>query len=517
MDGPRQPAAQQVGERKLSSGAIIIDVVDGALRFAILGALFGYVFPHLFPQFSVFLPEEIVPWIELGWKLLPSGGFWSPIIACAAIGGIAGIMAGVVEEIKIQRDPGVARKSGQAGTQFLPFEDPQLRDKLERVFPESAFLTVQNAIQVHAEVGRIVVVDVSFSRGYESSETVTQTVAYLESNNVEFPKFTLHPSSFGLIRLFSTLAGIQSIDLPGHPEFSRAHYLGAVRVEDTRRLFTNNQLLDRLGRSQGLWIAAHSSSLVIYREGIRLETEEREGFVKEAAEIFRLLEESARKSALTAKTLLTAKVDVKVIAQNMPGHVGKLFREKLVTHADVDAFIHQPLPRRTPDNIRRNIENPALEVLWGGGVIASLIGTLFASAAYRTLADGERFMSDAGAVLVVGLVLLSVGSTVAYFARRSRIREKRLLSRGQECSARIQKIDAKDWSNDKQRTHRMTVQFQFEGRTMEASYDIWGDALERAEKYAADKKPARILCDPLDPRNILFVDALLNVSPEYEP
>ena len=71
-------------------------------------------------------------------------------------------------------------------------------------------------------------------------------------------------------------------------------------------------------------------------------------------------------------------------------------------------------------------------------------------------------------------------------------------------------------SIDRHAVSRMTVQFQAEGRVVQASCKIMGAAVERAQKLAADKKPAAILYDPTDPQRILFVESLLNVSPEYE-
>ena len=472
---------------------------------------------------SSFIPYERAKALGalLGMSLERADMFWVPASLGAAIGGIVGIVGGIITRGReLRRDAGFRQTAESLGGQFSSSADPGLGEKLGGFFPGSCFLGIHDVIRTQMQGMRIAVGDLTFSRqtgtGTDTqTRTVSQTVAHYESDTLHFPKFTLQPKGF-LVNLLSGMVGIQSIDFPAHPEFSQNYQLTAVHAENTRRLF-NDRLLERLSRAQGLCVSSDSGGLVIYRQGKLCEAGELKVFVSEAAEIFRLFEDSARRSSLTAEAVLTAKADVKALAGKMPGLIGKIVRENLVTRADVDAFVRQPPPRTIPANILRYSDKFAPGLLMLVGIVFAFAGAAVAFAfGYEALSGGKGLMSDKGMGVILGLVFLSAGGPIAYFAGRARIRIKRLLRDGRISAARIEKIDATAMSVNNEAVSRMTVQFQTEGRVMQASCKIMGDAVQRVQKLAADNKPAPILYDPADPQRILFIEALLNVSPEYE-
>lgn len=410
------------------------------------------------------------------------------------------------------------------GGSFSPSSDPELIDKIRGFFPGSISFGVRNVIRTRMLDTPIAVGDVTFSRETEtetetetasSTQVVEQTVAYYESDTSRFPKFTLQPEGI-LLKLLSGVTGIQDINFPAHPEFSRAYHLSAVHAENTRRLF-NDRLLESLGRRQGLYVESDSGSLIIYRPGKLCEAEERKGFVSEAAEIFRLFEDSALRSAVTVKTVPTANVDVRALAATIPGLVGKVIGETLVTRADVDAFIRQPPPRKIPANILGYSDTfvPGFVVLIG--IVFAVTGAAFAVAfGYEASVDDDGLLSDMGKGVFLGLVFLVVGGCIAYFAGRVRIRIKRLLRDGRIGAGSIKRIRETSESISDRAVSLMTVQYRVESRSVQASCKIMGHAVHRAQKLAADKKLAPILYDPADPHRILFIEALINVSTEYD-
>ena len=516
MPESHQTAVQQA---KPAEGAArgILSVAGIALGEACFGAVAGYVFlPHLISYEKAKALGAL-----LGLSLDPEVMFWLPAALGAAIGGIGGIIGGHVTHARqARRIAGFRQTAESLGAQSSPASVAGLSDKLGKFFPESSSLEMHNVIQAQMQGIRIAVGDVSFLRETgigtdRRTQTVRQPAAYYESDSVHFPKFTLQPEGY-LLNLVSGVVGIQDMDFPAHPEFSRAYHLTAVHAENTRRLF-NDRLLEGLSRRQGYCVASDSGSLVIHRAGKLCKAEELKGFVSEAAEIFRLFEDSARTSGQTAEAVLTAKVDVKAVAEKMPGLIGNVVRETLVTRADVDAFIRQPLPRTIPANILRYSDKFAPGSLRLIGIMFTIVGAAFGSAyGFEALSGGMGLMSDNGLRVIVPLVFLGVGGCITYFAGRTRIRIKRLLRNGQTCAAKIEKIDATGESIGNVSFFRVTVQFQAEGRLMQASCRIMGDAVQRAQRLAVAKKPAPILYDPANPQRILFVEALLNVSPEYE-
>lgn len=517
------PPAVQQAKAAASAAFGTSSVAGSALGGAFIGAIAGYfLLPHLLSYEKAKALGAL-----LGLRLVPANMSWLPASLGAAIGVIVGTISGRITHAREDRRASDFRQTAQSlGGQFSPSPDSGLIDKLKRFFPErSSFevLNVQNVIQTQVQGVRIAVADVSYLRTTQSGSvtshstgTVRQTVAYHESDTVQFPKFTLQPESH-LLNLFAGAVGIQGIDFPAHPEFSRAYSLTGVHAENTRRLFDDDRLLEGLTRRQGLCIASDSGGLVIYRSNKLCEAGELKGFVSEAADIFRLFEDSARKSRAPAETVSTPQADIKALAGTMPGLMGYILRKTLVTRADVDAFIRQPPPRTIPANILRYRDKFVPGFVMFAGIGLAIGGAVFAVAfGYVALSGGGGLMRAKGAAVILPLVFLGVGGCIAYFAARTRIRTKRLLRNGRTCAATIEKIDSTGESINKESVSLMTVQFQADGRVVQASCRIVGDAIERAQQFAADKKPVPILYDPADPRRILFVEALLNVSREYE-
>jgi hypothetical protein len=521
MPENHQPAVQQATPAAREAFGVL-SVVGSALFGAFIGAIAGYKFlPHLLSYEKAKALGALV-----GLRLVPANMSWLPASLGAAVGFIVGTVAGRSTRAREDRRTSDFRQAAASlGGQFSPSSDPGLIEKLTRFFPERSsadMLRVQNVIRTQVQGARIAVGDVSYlirtasaTPTSHSTGTVRQTVVYHESDTVQFPKFTLQPESH-LLDLFAGAVGIQGIDFPAHPEFSRAYHLTGVHPEHARRLFDDGPLLEGLRRRQGLHVESDLGGLVIYRSNKLCEAGELKDFVSEAAEIFRLFEDSARKSGAAAETVLTPEAEIRTLAATTPGLMGYFLRKTLVTRADMDAFIRQPPPRTIPANILRYRDKFVPGFVMFAGMGLAIAGAAFALFGYVALSDGRGLMRAKGAAVILPLVFLGAGGCIAYFAGRTRNRAKRLLRNGRTCAAMIEKIDPTGESLNKASVSLLTVQFQADGRVVQASCRIVGEAVERAQQFAVDKKPVPILYDPADPRRILFVEALLNVSREYE-
>lgn len=497
-------------------------VAGGALGGLVFGAIAGY---GLLPYVLSFGQAKALAAV-LGYTLEAADMFWFPAVLGAAIGVIGGAIQGVVAHTKAtRRTAGLQRLAESLEAEVSPDPDPELSDKLGKFFPQGHSHEVRDVMRAQIDGVGVTVGELSFvvesanttgNRGSTTRTSRRQTVAYYESPAVRFPGFTLQPEGT-LLNLLSRATGVEDIDFPAHAEFSRAYHLTAVHPENTRRLF-NDRLLEGLSRRQGLHIASDSGSLVIYRQGWVCDAAQLKDFVGEAAALFRLFEDAARESAATAETMLTPKADIRAIAEKMPGLMGKILRERLVTRDDIGAFIRQPPPRTIPASILRYSDKFAPNMVLLIGIMFAVTGAAFALAfGYEALARGKGLMNDRGAGVLVGLIFLGSGGGIAFFAGRARLRILRLLRYGQLGAARIQKIEPTGVSINDNAISRMTVQFPAAGQVVQASCKITEDAAQRAHKLVADKKDAPILYDPADPQRILFVEALLNVSAEYEP
>lgn len=491
-----------------------------------MGAVFGYTLgPYLIVNLITF--EKVVAWVApFGLKLAQADMFWFPVSLGAAIGAICGVIGGVFSDArKVRRDQDLRQTVKSLGARLSASSDTELSDKLQRFFPGRFSPGVDNVVPVQMHgirvtMGEATILSETGSGTDRETRAITQTVAYYESDNFRFPKFNIQPEGF-MLNLLAKAIGIVDIDFPAHAEFSRAYQLTAEHAESARKLF-NDPLLRDLGRRQGLFIASGSSSLVLHRQGKLCEPGELKGFISEAAGIFRLFEDAARQSGLTAETIRAAETDVKARVAEMPGLLGKMARETLVTRADVVAFIRQPAPRKIPANILGHFDDAGPQMILLFGIVFAAVGAGF------TFGFGDGAPSGGGGSIVgkamgfvLGPVFLGVGGCAAFFAGRARIRTRRILRtvlrNGRVGAGRIEKIDDTGVSINNQAISLMTVRYQAEGQDIRASCKIRGHAVERAQKLAAESKPASILYSPADPQRIMFIDSLLSVGPQYEP
>ena len=493
-------------ENAIPRWLILPPVVGYAAGGLCIGAVTGHMFlPHL-------LTFERVRAIGafIGWNLELADMIWFPAVSGGAIGLLAGLVGGPIASARAaQRARNLELTAETLGGRFSPEADAELSNRLSRDFAtlDAAFYNV-----VHKDVhgARVAVGDLAITRdtgtdSNRSTRTDRQTAAYCMSDALRLPRFTLQPENV-LLKLFSGMVGIKKIDFPGHPEFARIYHLSAAHAENARSLF-DKRLLQHLGSRPGLHIESAPGSLLIYRPGRQYAPEELEAFIGDTAEIFRLFDESARKASVAAGFSVAPKADPGALAEQMPGIVGKMLREQLVTREELDAFVRQPAPRGIPANILRYCDKLSPTLVIVVGLMFSLVGAFFAFAFGLQQLPGMLF----------GLLFVAIGAPLAFFFGRSRLRTRRILRHGQLSAGKIEKIEDTGWhASGAGAISKLTVRYQARGQPQSAVCKVSGHAVERARRVAAERKLAPILYDPANSQRILFVEDLLNVSSEFE-
>ena len=478
------------------------------------GMLFGLIADYALLPVLISLERVRAFGALLGWKLQLDNMFWFPGAVGAALGVIGGVIVGAIfESRKTRRIESIRQAAGSLGARFSPSSDPELSDSLSRDFPQID-PGMHNVVRTEVQGIRIAVGDVTITRetgsGIESTtSSVTQTAAYCDSKTLRIPRFTLQPESL-MTKMFSRVTGIKDINFPDHPEFSRAYYLSAADAENTRKLF-NGRLLDALGRRPGLYIASAPTSLIIYWPGKLCDAGELKGFISEAAEIFRLFEESARQSNLTAEAVSNAKEDIRARTGEVPGLIGEILRKNLVSRADVDAFFSQPPPRKIPPNLLAYRNRETSLMLIGVGIVFALGGALLILVpGYLTLSAGKGLLDIGLGSALFGLLFFVIGAVITFFSVPAYFRLTRLLRHGRPVTARIEKIASTSWTVNGEEIFRVTARYHAGGRAMQGTCKITGSALKRAQKLAPDTKSVLILHDPANPQRILLVEELQN-------
>jgi hypothetical protein len=335
-------------------------------------------------------------------------------------------------------------------------------------------------------------------RHYEA----TQTVAQYDSPNHRFPGFALQPSG-KMMDMLVRMSGIEDIDFASHPAFSKSYVLMGASTPAIRRLFEHAPLLDLLGRRTGLSIHSQLSGLVIHRWELRCDAAQRKAFAAEAAILFKLFEDAAT----AARDKPAPKLDAETYFASLPGSQGKQLRKKAVLRADLAAFLAQPVPRSPGWNL--------LSAAAGAGAFFLMLGAVFAGvggffAAMHT--SGGNIMG-----LVFPLLFVAGGVAALGYGLFLATRARRLLRHGARAQARIASLEPNGNSTNGIPDYRLQVRFQAGAESIEADCTVSGHGTLRARMLKEDGKAATILYDPAKPREILFAEGLLTLSPEIEP
>lgn len=433
-------------------------------------------------------------------------------LVAGAIGAVAGAIVGVIAwRQAAQHSAAVQQVAQKLGGDYLS-GDAELNRRLSTDFSlgDAAMYDVvsKDLNGARAEVGDLQITRKTSTGDNSNTTTETQSAAFFTAEGLRFPHFFLQPEGT-LLKLFSRVVGSEKIEFSAQPHFSQIYHLSGNHPENMRRLFDDG-VLNSLVRRPGLRIQSAADALLIYQPGRQCEPAELEGFIGEATKIFRLFEASARRMSQEDETRVTPKVEVKALAENMSGLMGRIVRGSLVTHSDLSAFVSQATPRKIPANILKYREKVAPRLILFVGLFHVLFGVLWV-VSVQTNDDGQP--------MTIGLVLAAAGVAIALFGGWERMRFAGLLRNGKLGTAVIESIVPRQWAGKL----RIVARYQAEGRDWRAT-STWylgsnttGEAKQRALGLAAKKKPVPILYDPAAPQRMLFVDALLNVSAEFEP
>lgn len=146
---------------------------------------------------------------------------------------------------------------------------------------------IQNVIQGDAGDVAISVFDYRFTTGSgKNKNTQHQSVISLASPQLNCPELRIRPEHF--FDRFGSALGLQDIDYPSHPQFSKMFVLQGTDEEQVRA-FLNEPLLEWLESKPGICLEAVGETLFFYRSRKRIKPEQIKDALAEAYEIFGLL------------------------------------------------------------------------------------------------------------------------------------------------------------------------------------------------------------------------------------
>lgn len=119
---------------------------------------------------------------------------------------------------------------------------------------------------------------------------VSHTVVWLQRRGTRLPEFAIRPTGDWISRdLFDLFTGPTDINFESHPTFSSHYLLRGDNEEAIRNLF-NKRVLDFFEQQTGLIVECCGNKLLVYRERITVETDDRRPLIDEANQLLALLQ-----------------------------------------------------------------------------------------------------------------------------------------------------------------------------------------------------------------------------------
>lgn len=244
-----------------------------------------------------------------------------------------------------------------------------------------------------------------------------QTVAYVEREGLDLPRFSLRPRTL-IARLLVGVTGLPTIEIDAHPEFARLYHVFGRDTARIRALLSPTVLACFASRP-GLELRGERNRLVLFEPGKRKAGTELEPFVREAIAVCRVVVEAGR--ALPAAPP-TSPARAEATGTSVPPD-----RLDADAREELDAFLAMPAPRTVPRRIRGAV--------LGNGYLASLFASIWLLAMAGLGVFGATPWVR-GALAGAGLAAL----LSATWHRRSRLRPFR---DGELVEGRIRSVEAR--------------------------------------------------------------------------
>ena len=472
---------------KVTDISAIVNPIGSAVVWAIGAAILSWLLSLMFPWAKILTDNLLL--IALG---------------AAVFGGITSWLRGTQKRQRQQQVRKFARQQGMKELEAEAVESP-----LAKFFGSIGWSQVENQVQEQLESTQLTVADVEYTRRrINGSEQIRQTVAHFQSDKDHWSEFTLRPKEM-LADTMSSLAGIPTVPIEDHPDFSRQYQLISMYPYRTKQLFTS-RLLHLLGDHPGLHVRTTNNAMVIYKHDRICPPDKLEQFVKIAKEVFHLLDTAARETPPDEK----AEQERRTAVDNMPGMIGRALRGHRVTAEDVAKFIAEPPPRSIPENIWKRQAGNGNFMLCLAGFGFALIGAIFLCTMgllYQYGQDDAKPVSNTGLVcgLVTGGLVFVLGSLMSFFAVRHRWRTNRLLRHGIVTTGEVLQVSKGDWIIDGQQQYHVRVRVAFDGKDHTETLSVYGTLAEKITEKQNKSEPVTILHDPKRIRNMVLTDTLM--------
>ena len=215
------------------------------------------------------------------------GGFVCLLFGGFALLAVAGI--GVSMYVDRQRTKGLAAVAAEMGLPFYESGQTNLIGTLDRfqLFSRGRNKQIRNMIYGDAQDVDVAIFDYRFRTGSgKNSSTHSQTVAYVNSSQLDLPQFALRPEHF-FDRIGAAL-GMQDINFESHPVFSGKYVLKGDSESRVREFFDSN-VLEYFESRGDLCVEGGGPHLIEYRAGKRVKPAQVRALLGDGLEVYQQL------------------------------------------------------------------------------------------------------------------------------------------------------------------------------------------------------------------------------------
>ena len=183
--------------------------------------------------------------------------------------------------------------SEKIGLQYVPHADSALVRRFSgfKLFSIGRAKKIKNLIHGDSGDEWMSLLDFQYTVGSGKSQSIhRQTVAAIETENLNVPAFYLRPGGF--FQRFGSVFGMKEVDFDLHPTFSRSQVMQAADEEAIKNFF-DNRLLDYF-ESNELCLEVSPGKMICYIPKRSYRLDEMEVFMQQAFEIYSQLIERAQ-------------------------------------------------------------------------------------------------------------------------------------------------------------------------------------------------------------------------------
>ena len=215
------------------------------------------------------------------------GGFFCLLISGFAVLIVVSVAVGQLMDR--QRTKALAAVAAEMGLPFYESGQANLIGTLNRLqlFSRGRNKKIHNMIYGDAQDVDVAIFDYRYRTGSgKNSSTHSQTVAYVNSSQLDLPQFALRPERF-FDRIGAAL-GMQDINFESHPVFSGKYVLKGDSESRVREFFDSG-VLDYFESRGELCVEGGGPHLIVYRASKRVKPDQVRALLGDGLEVYQQL------------------------------------------------------------------------------------------------------------------------------------------------------------------------------------------------------------------------------------